>query len=78
MTTFDHQLLVRRDPAEVKKFRGWLLGAQAGEVRHVSILHEADKGCCHREPWRTTEAALVAALRPTTMLLFLDLPGVDV
>jgi hypothetical protein len=67
---FDHQRLVRRDPAEVKKLRAFL-GARRGTVSEMAVVHEHDNRCCKRESWpRTLAAVLAGADAPTAS----DLP----
>jgi hypothetical protein len=73
MIAFDHLRLVNRDPRELARFRGYLLGLSAGDVQDVQVLHEADDSCCAREPWNLTAAALVLAVGPPTRIAMVNL-----
>jgi hypothetical protein len=74
MLTIDHAKLVRRDPAELKRFRSFLLGVRVGDVEGISIEHESDWSCCDAEPWEMTAATIVVALQLPTRLMMLNFP----
>ncbi len=77
MILFDHLKLIRGDLTELARFRGWLLGGSVGEVRPGGIMHEHDNSCCRREAWNDTMTRLVAAIKPPTGQVAINLnpPG---
>ena len=74
MLTFDHDLLIRRAPGEVARFRRWLLESQAGDVKEVNVAHEHDNSCCRREPWLQTFMAIHQAVQPPGRMIVANLP----
>jgi hypothetical protein len=73
MIRFDHLRLVRRHPAEMKRFRSWILSAQPGDLGRVIIEHEPNDSCCQREPWNETARVIVEALQPAVPTVMLNM-----
>jgi hypothetical protein len=69
---FDHLLLAKRDPREVKRFRGYLVGLTAGKFTEIAVEHEDNGSCCRREPWNATVAAIVLAVNPPTRMVMVN------
>jgi hypothetical protein len=73
MIHFDHMKLVRRAPAEVARFRRFILGVLPGEPERVIIEHETNGSCCKREAWNTTAASIITALEPPTPQVLINM-----
>lgn len=73
MTTFDHAKLVRRDLAELARFRRWILGGQGGDLEAVAVVHDANGRCCRRESWEQTAERIISALEPAVTQVLINL-----
>jgi len=73
MIAFDHLRLITGQPSETKRFRGWVLAAQPGDVSQLAIVHEANGDCCRRERWNITAGRIIAALKPTVPQVLVNL-----
>jgi hypothetical protein len=72
MSEIDHLKLVRRDPAEMERFRRLLVEASAGMFTNTIIMHEANNSCCQRESWEETARLIVAAVNPPARIVMID------
>jgi hypothetical protein len=68
--------LVKRDLKELKRFRDWLLSAQAGSIVSVRVSHYGNRRCCRRERWAVTARRLAEGIRPPTPTIMLNMGGV--
>lgn len=73
MTAFDHLKLIRREPRELARFRRYLASIGRSEMTELAVMHEADNGCCRREPWNRTLASIVAAVKNPVPLVAVNL-----
>ncbi len=40
-----------------------LIAEQPRAMSQMTVVHEADNSCCHRQPWALTYSNLISALR---------------
>ena len=74
MITFDHLKLVRRDPAELRRYRTMLVSVRRGTLLEAGIEHEHDNRCCNEEAWPETLKVMLSALEEPTLILAAPYP----